>query len=244
MQAALISLCRTVNAVDDLKRVLHETWDIVRNLIGVECGLIAVKDDFEQWWMLLMTDVIDGKSWADDTIHPVHTTPNEAIRAIFTEPWYIKLRTPEEVAQIEAADREVSRDGWERVGDVKRRSRSFLYVPLKVAGEVIGYLSVQSYSYNAYSLRHAEDLSLISEYIALAIQNAWRRDRERAAAKEVKKDLLDPLRIAVADRAMKAVQRLSADLRRRGETEKAPLRNALTELAVRLDDIALGYDKE
>ena len=36
-----------------------------------------------------------------------------------------------------------------------------------------GYLSAQSYGYNAYAIRDAEDLNLIGEYIGLALQRAW-----------------------------------------------------------------------
>ena len=244
MQAALIALCRTINAMDDLQRILHDTWEIVRRLVGTECGFVTVRDDWGVWWTLFLTDVIDGKNWEDSRIHPLRGTQHETVlREITDRSWYIKLRTPEEVAQMEAADTDVSRDGYIRQGNMKQRSRSFLYVPLKVGAEIIGYLSAQSYAFNAYSLRHAEDLAMISEYIGLAIQTAWRRNQERAKAGKIKGDLLDPVRAAAGDRALQGIVQMETDLRRRIEAEGDRVRDILQPVVDRLASLYLGHDK-
>ena len=51
----------------------------------------------------------------------------------------------------------------------------------------MGYISVQSYDYNAYAIRDAEDLILIGEYIGLALQSAWRKEKDQAQLESARK---------------------------------------------------------
>ena len=180
VQSALIALCRTIHTGQDLRRTLLEFHDIVKGLVDAPVFYIAVKDDAGEWWLLLQTDVVDGKPWVETTPENVIVGKHEAIRTLQSQPYYIRHRTPEEIHKLEDLGPGVPGDGWYAVGNVRKRSRSILYVPLKTGGEMIGYISAQTYAYNAYSIRDAEDLMLIGEYIGLAVQNAMRRDRERA----------------------------------------------------------------
>lgn len=181
LQTALISLCRTINSRFELPDTLENIYGLVSSLVDSPVFIIAVKDDAGQWWLLLMTDVVDGKPWRNNRIQRVTLSGNEALLAIQTQPYHIKHRTPEEIAKLEAADRAKSAEkGTMYLMGSMRRSRSILYVPLRTAGEMIGYISCQSYDYDEYSIREAEDLILIGEYIGLAVQNTWRREKERA----------------------------------------------------------------
>ncbi len=51
-------------------------------------------------------------------------------------------------------------------------TKSAVYVPMKIGGEIIGVIEVQSYDYNAYSQQDIELLSALANVAAIAIQNA------------------------------------------------------------------------
>ena len=181
LQSALVSLCRTVNRGGDLLPILRDIHGLVSELVDTAYFVIAAKDDDGKWWNLLERDVVDGKPWEFPGTQPSDVHKNEGLRTIQTRPYYIKHRTPEEVRALEGrGPGHVSPDGWGSTGNLQKRSRSILYVPLRSAGEWIGYISAQSYRYDAYTIRDAEDLILVGEYIGLAVQDAWRRQRERA----------------------------------------------------------------
>lgn len=180
LQTALVALCRTINSTSDFQKILHDIYDIVRSLVDAPVFIIAVRDDAGQWWFLLETDVIEGKAWEDNNPHRADIGQNEALRTLQIQPYYIKHRTPEEVRILESRGPNFTGAGWLPVGNVTKRSGSILYVPLKSGSEMMGYLSAQSYAFNAYSIQDAENLMLIGEYIGLAVQNAWRKEKERA----------------------------------------------------------------
>lgn len=188
LQAALISLVRSVNSRADLRRIVHDVREIVCSLVDAPCFIIAVRDELNQWWFLMQTDIIDGKLWIDDAPRAQELGRHNALKVLQTQPYYIKHRTPEEVRELEAREPRPG-DEWMPIGDVKKRSRSILYVPLKTDGRMIGYLSAQSYRYNAYSIQDAEDLILIGEYIGLAVHQAWREGKLRERLENVEREL-------------------------------------------------------
>ncbi|MCD6384552.1 PAS domain S-box protein [Candidatus Sumerlaeota bacterium] len=71
-------------------------------------------------------------------------------------------RKPEEI--------ELDADRFIRFGDTSRPSASLLYVPLVVGERVIGILSVQSYTFNAYTLQDVELLKAVARQIAPAVE--------------------------------------------------------------------------
>ncbi len=177
LQSALVTLIRTINSTAELPNILRDVHGIVCGLVDAPCFMIAVTDDAGRWWLLMSTDRADGRVVEDFTPHPVIPVDNPALRVIRDHPYYILHRTPEQIRELERTGAGPTKDGWSRLG-IPKRSRSILYVPLKTGGVSIGYLSVQSYAYNAYSLRDADDLILIGEYIGLALQNAWRKEKD------------------------------------------------------------------
>ena len=203
LQSALVALCRTVNGPADLQKVLHDIYGIVAGLVPADYFNIAVKDpgaepasrsragDAGKWWLLLERDLIDGRPWEDNSVQPAQIHGNEALRAIQTQPYWILHRTPEEIRALEDRGPHLTTDGWISSGNVKKRSRSILYVPLRTGGDLIGYVTAQSYAYNAYSIREAEDLILIGEYVGLAVQNVWRREKERKELEEARRKLAE-----------------------------------------------------
>ena len=149
---------------------------------------------------------------------------NEAWPELQRRPWYILHRTPEQIRALEAGGEHPSAEGWNPVGITQKRSRSFLCVPLKTEGGMVGYLSAQSYEYNRYSIRDAEDLILIGEYVGLALRNAWRRAQEREGKRSRPEA---PLLSELSKLEQKLRERASAS----PESSRADLDFAASELA-------------
>ncbi len=190
LQAALVGLCRTVNHSGDLHQVLADIYGIVAGLVPTEYFHIGVKDQDGQWWILFERDVVDGKPWEYPGFQKAEMHNSEAKRVIQTEPFYLRHRTPEEIRVLEGAGPDhIDKDSGGTSGNVAKRGRSLIYIPLRTGGEIVGYFTAQSYSYNAYTIRSAEDLILVGEYIALAVHDAWRRDKERKALAEARRRL-------------------------------------------------------
>ena len=199
LQAALVDLVRTVNSVGDFQRVLREVNRIVNTLVDATLFLVAVRGEEGKWWMLMETDEgADGSKIEKVEPRLADIRENDALKAIRTQPYWIRHRTPEEIRKLEDAGPEWSESGLTGIGYTERRSRSILYVPLRAEGKFVGYLSAQCYHYNAYTIRDAEDLALISEYLGLAIRGAWREEFERAR-KEKERKRLDRLEALEAD---------------------------------------------
>ncbi len=192
MQAALARLIRTVNSVRDLRQILHDVYGIVCGLVDAPAFLITVSDDAGRWWQLLEMDHAGDETCENFTRRKVVIGRNEAIQAIRVRPYWIRHRTPEMVRVLEEGGRVVSEWGSGPVGLKHRRSASILYVPLRSEERVIGYLSAQSYRFNAYTLQDAEDLNLIGEYVGVAVQNAWREQTagRRAASERARRERL------------------------------------------------------
>ncbi len=79
-------------------------------------------------------------------------------------------RTAEELATLSAAS---------PIGDPSRVSASLLFVPLLAGARVIGAISAQSYSLNAYHEEHLALLSGVASQAAIAIENAHLVEAER-----------------------------------------------------------------
>ena len=59
-----------------------------------------------------------------------------------------------------------------RIGDYEEISASMIYVPLFIKGRIIGTLSAQSYTSNAYTEDHLKLLEGVANQVAIAIENA------------------------------------------------------------------------
>ncbi len=185
-QASLLELVRALNRSDALEPFIHSVYEIIARRIEVGYFTIAAMDDDGKWWTLLERDELDGRVWIDAKIQPAVAQRHEGVAAVRKSPFFIKHRTPEEIRVLEAKGPHVTAEGYVAAGFVHKRSRSLLYVPLRSHGVMMGHISVHSYRYNAFTVRHAEDLILIAEYVGLAVQHAWRRERERTELKELR----------------------------------------------------------
>ncbi len=186
LQSALVTLARSVHATDDFQAIVGQVYGIVADLMDAPFFHVVVRDDAGQWWLLMETDHADGQVVEDLKPKPVDPVSNATIRALKDRPWYILHRTPAEVKALEALGDRPAPGGYKPEGIVGKRSRSLLGVPLATGGERIGYISAQSYRYNAYSVQDAEDLILLGEYLGLVLQRAWRREKEREGMEKLR----------------------------------------------------------
>ena len=64
--------------------------------------------------------------------------------------------------------------------------RSLIFCPLLLAGSVIGVMTVQSYSPNAYTQNNVESIQALGSYIAVALNNSRISEELRQKANELK----------------------------------------------------------
>ena len=230
LQTALVTLCRTMSSATDFRKALREVHEVVGRFVDSPVFLIAVKDDADQWWMLMESDTVDGDRVERVEPRPIRIGRHEALQAIRTHSYWISHRTPEEIRVLEAEKPGENPGGTGMIGHITQRSRSILYASLRQDGEMVGYMSSQSYAYNAYTMQDAEDLILVGEYIGLAARNAL-REHQRRARRPVEQKLLDwtarfaeewpRLRRAKGNAEWKRIEALGEELRvlRQGAAE-------------------------
>ncbi len=223
LQAALVELCRTVNSSADFKQRLQDFKRITAGVVDAPVFIIRVRDDGGRWWNLLESDTCDGETIEDDRPRPVANTRSELMKTVVAGDYWLLHRTPEEVRRLEAGG-SAPGSALASTGHLARRSASLLYVPMKAAGETIGYLSVQSYRPNAYSLQDAEDMLLIGEYLGLAARSALREELDRVRAGR--------------ERAQRErIRRLPRDLEGIAGLDAEPMRERLRALAREFDTL-------
>src|SRR5207249_6746273 len=76
-------------------------------------------------------------------------------------------------------------DPLPRIGEVKRRSASMMFVPVMRGKQVIGLVSVQSYALNAYTVPDVRLMETIAAQVATAIDNARLFDSSRRSVERL-----------------------------------------------------------
>ncbi|HFQ93979.1 MAG TPA: GAF domain-containing protein, partial [Anaerolineae bacterium] len=144
------------------------------------------------------------------------TTPrpeSRVMKAIHTGEIILLNRTPDEVAAL-------TKEGMAgTLGQEQKISATLLYLPLQVGERIMGVLSVQSYTHNAFSEADVSLLSGIANYVAVALDNI--RLLEETAARAEEERLVNVItqkiqRTATMDSALEtAVQELGQALQTR-----------------------------
>ncbi len=147
----------------------------------------------------------------------VHTAPNATrtvranLRAVIENGNTILLnRTPQEIAAMQA--RMNVETG---IGNVNKASASLMYVPMRRGSEIVGCISAQSYTLNAYTERHTALMEGIANHMVVALQNArlfeatQQRAQETAVINELAREISGELdQDALFEKAYKQLARL------------------------------------
>src|SRR5256712_1996196 len=142
----------------DLEHLFRTMYEHVGQIVPAEVFYVALYDA-ERNTLAYDFLVDSGKRFPPQTM-PVHAE----WRAILEggTPRLIHL-TPRDLA---------APDPLPRVGEVNRRSASMLFVPVLRGKQVIGLVSVQSYTLNAYTSQDMRLMKTIAAQVATAIDNA------------------------------------------------------------------------
>jgi len=164
--AAFSALGHELSAATTTKEAAQIVMDIADQLIGWDaclCDSYSAPEDTVL--RVLTTDIVDGRR-AECPPMREQTPPSALARRAIQQGGLLLLR---DQADLVRPDAEPLRDG-------ARPSASILYVPIRDGGTVIGLLSIQSYTPNAYDRKSLETLQALADHCA----GAWGRIRTQA----------------------------------------------------------------
>lgn len=159
--STLNEIGRTVSTARDLTSVLDTIYEQVSRIIPFDAfyiSLYAVETDELSFPLL----IDGGKRYLSERKKPIHGS--DLFMTLTTGIPRRIIRTPEDMVQP-------PKPGT-GVGDQSRQSAALLFAPLFVKDNVIGVISAQSYTANAYSEEHLQLLTSIAYQAAIAINNA------------------------------------------------------------------------
>lgn len=162
--AALNEIGRSISVLRDLNSVLESAYHLLCYVLPLDAFYIALYD--AETGTISYPIVIDGgRKWEEP---PTPLLPNAQLtRVILTGEAYLANRSAEEIAQ-----RQANLQAQHMLGDMTRISASVMIVPLQFGDKVLGAISAQSYTRNAYTYDDLELLGGAATQIAIAIENA------------------------------------------------------------------------
>jgi GAF domain-containing protein len=177
--AVINEVAQAVSQQLELDHLLNAVYEQIGRVMEVDAFLVALYDAKTQ--TVLYPFVYDSGQRYQHPPSPL--SPNFKLHQVILEGQSIHVnRTPAEVARVEAESAQV------RVGDEQKISASLLYVPLQLGSQIVGALSVQSYTYNAYDAADVTVLSGIANHVAVALENSQLFEQTQVALAET--DLL------------------------------------------------------
>ena len=136
--------------------------DVADELFGWDAcfvGLYAEGGDSIR--VLIAMDVVDGQR----AQVPLLDLPRE--------PTPMQRRITEGGPQLILRESDTREDGMIPFGDTGRPSASLMFVPIRNADKTSGLLSIQSYTYNAYTQVDLDTLQGLADYCAGALDRIW-----------------------------------------------------------------------
>lgn len=184
----------------EVARVVTEIAD---RLIGWDaCFLVLVAADAEHTTEsgplivpILHVDEIDGER---SEVPPSNSVikPRSATHRTLTEGAQLILREPSAVTT-----------GGQKFGDISRPAASLMYVPIRSSSGAIGVLSIQSYTYNAYSTEDLDLLQTLADHCSGALERTRAEEQIRLLESAVRY-ASDMVIITVADPTSKTGSRI------------------------------------
>ncbi len=171
--AVINEVAQVVAQQIDQQGLLLTVYEQIRRVMPVDACFVALHNQALN--LVEYPFVYDNGRIYHETPGPYRKGSNIA-RVIETgEPLLIN-RTAEEIHNI------ILGQQASMIGDQQKPSASLLYVPLRIGQEIMGVLSIHSYSLNAYSQSNTALLSGIANHVAVALDNARLLAESRRAA--------------------------------------------------------------
>jgi diguanylate cyclase (GGDEF)-like protein len=151
---------RQITASLDIEKIMFTVYENVNQLMAAEGFGIAVYDK--------TTDEIDYRLFIEET----KRMPREKRRVDPKEGYAAWCIVNKQEVVINDNEKEYINYLPRRAKPLGRSSESIIYVPLEIKNEIIGVLTVQSFSKHAYSAYHLDILKALGSYLAIALENS------------------------------------------------------------------------
>lgn len=184
---AINEITNVISEQLELEHLLAQVHAQVQRVMSADAFFVSLYDD--------VTDTIAYPYVFDDGKR--HASPGNRLapggssrRVIDSGKGLLINRTPQEMAEVKAA-----LNAETAMGDPSKASASLLYAPLRRNDRIVGIISAQSYTPNAYQERDLELLEGIGIHVAVALQNArlfeatQQREQETALINEMAREL-------------------------------------------------------
>ena len=141
----------------DAAKVIVEAADA---LIGFDVCVVELHlPDEDQMLVLLQMDIINGTR-TQLVSDRMKWNVTARIRRTMNGNGELILRTPTSIIEKD----------FKPFGDTARRSASLIFIPIRRLGKSIGVLSIQSYTYNAYTKDHLTTLQALADHCSGALE--------------------------------------------------------------------------
>jgi PAS domain S-box-containing protein len=161
--STLNEIARVVSGGLQLGTILESIYQQMQRVIPLDAFYVALYDPAtDRMSYPLMYD--EGERYHEEPSALMHG--GVSYRTMQERRPVIVQRTQEELDHI------IKQSADQRLGNRGRSSASLIYAPLIVGAEVLGVISVQSYTLNAYTPEHLTLLGGIANHAAVAIRNA------------------------------------------------------------------------
>lgn len=216
--AALNEIARDISTLTDLPSTLKRVLDKLQASLQFDAFFVALYDPNAQ--LVTFPVMYDsGQFWNQEPDTPGHS--DWITQVLQTGQPLLINRTPAEI--------EAHTEVRARIGDTNRVSASILMVPLTLGDNIIGALSIQSYTLNSYAKEHIDLLMGAGYQIAIAVENARLYDSLRSELAE--RTRLETELQEYANRLEKLVDDRTNALRRAKEQLELVLNNTVNALA-------------
>ncbi len=159
----LARLGRSLNSATSRETAAHLIKDSADELFGWDAFVLLLYDQAsDQTDPVLVVDTMDGQRvelaapWESEH-------PSALVQRVIANGAELILRDKADTMLPEAVP----------FGDTSRPSASLMFVPIRDANRVIGVLSIQSYSYLAYTNQDLETLQVLADHCGGAVERIW-----------------------------------------------------------------------
>jgi PAS domain S-box-containing protein len=176
-QIVVNRLALALGETTDLERVFHIVYEHVCALMDADAFVVSFYDDqaehLRAGYVVSEGEVMDVAVFPPIPLEePGHGMQSQVVRT--GQPLYLPdaRQTMKSMQTIYTVTDDGEVVAGPPQGDTPSNTISFLCVPMKIEGQIIGTMQVQSYRFDAYTPADAELLSSLANVAAIAVQNA------------------------------------------------------------------------